>query len=112
MRSYGAQVVAHPSGCPWRLFCGCGVSERVFGHPVRDLYLVRNWLRFPRGRAEPGNVVLFGVRHIAYIMQTYGDGTAMLYDPNSGGRLTRIHRMNIAWADIRNPRGGRLASYW
>lgn len=98
-------VVAHPAGCPATLFCGCGVSVRVFGHPVRDLYLVVNWYRFPRASAAPGRVAIFGRYHVAYIERTYGDGTALLYDPNSGGGLTRLHRHSLSGLTIVDPRG-------
>lgn len=98
-------IVAHPAGCPRSAFCGCGVSNRVFGRPVRSLWLVRNWYRFPRAPAVPGNVVLFGTRHVAYIEAVNGDGTAMLYDPNSGGGMTRVHRVNIAGLTIVSPQG-------
>jgi len=87
----GEQIVAHPSGCPRTAFCGCGVSVKVFGHPVRDLYLAANWLHFPRASAAPGNVAVYGHHHVAYIESVNDDGTALLYDPNSGGHLTRIH---------------------
>lgn len=95
------EVVSHPEGCPRSLFCGCGVSVRVFGHPVRDLWLVQNWYRFPRAEAAAGNVAILGSRHVAYILQAYGDGTATLYDPNSGGGLTRVHRVSLrGWAVV------------
>ena len=96
-----AQVVAHPEGCPQSQFCGCGVSVRVFGHPVRDLWLVRNWYRYPRAEPAAGNVAILGSRHVAYILAAYGDGTATLYDPNSGGGLTRIRRVSLrGWAIV------------
>jgi CHAP domain-containing protein len=106
-----AQIVNHPAGCPARQFCGCGVSVRVFGHSVRDLWLARNWFRFPRSAPAAGNVAIFrGGGHVAYIEQVHGDGTVTLYDPNSGGHQTRIHRRSLAGAVIVNPRGGRYAS--
>lgn len=96
-----AEVVSHPEGCPRIQFCGCGVSVRVFGHPVRELWLVQNWYRYPRAEAAPGNVAILGSRHVAYILQAYGDGTATLYDPNSGGGLTRIRRVSLrGWAIV------------
>lgn len=96
-----SEIVAHPAGCPRNLFCGCGVSVRVFGHSVRELWLVRNWYRYPRAAAAPGNVAILGSRHVAYILQVYGDGTARLYDPNSGGGLTRIRRVSLrGWAIV------------
>lgn len=101
------QIVAHPAGCPRTLFCGCGVSVRVFGHSVRELWLAANWFRFPRAPAAPGNVAIFrGGGHVAYIEAVYGDGTALLYDPNSGGHLTRLHRRSLAGAVIVSPHRG------
>jgi len=102
-----AQIVSHPSGCPGRSFCGCGVALRVFGHHVRDLWLARNWFRFPRSAPAAGTVAIFrGGGHVAYIEQVHGDGTATLYDPNSGGHLTRLHRRSLAGAVIVDPHGG------
>jgi hypothetical protein len=96
-----SEVVSHPEGCPRSQFCGCGVSVRVFGRPVRDLWLVQNWYRYPRAEAAAGNVAILGSRHVAYIIQAYGDGTATLYDPNSGGGLTRVHRVSLrGWAVV------------
>jgi hypothetical protein len=98
-----AEIVAHPAGCPRVLFCGCGVSVRVFGHPVRELFPVTAWYRFPRTAAKSGAVVIFGRYHVAYIETAYGDGTALLYDPNSGGSATRLHRRSIAGLAVVDP---------
>ena len=99
------QIVAHPAGCPYTAFCGCGVSVRVFGHPVRDLFLARNWFRYPRAAPAAGRVAIFrGGGHVAYIESIEGDGTALLYDPNSGGHLTRLHRVSIAGIPVVAPR--------
>jgi hypothetical protein len=103
-------IVEHPSGCPRYLFCGCGASVHVFGHPVRSLYLVRNWYQFPRTAPAQGMAVLFGSRHVAIIEQYHGDGTATLYDPNSGGGLTRIRRVKIANLVVVDPHGQRTTS--
>jgi hypothetical protein len=104
--SHGEGIVPHPSGCPPIQFCGCGVSVRVFGHPVRDLYAASAWRRFPRAKAGPGMVAIWGSRHVAYIISVDGDGEATLYDPNSGGHATRVHRRSLAGATIVNPHGG------
>lgn len=98
-----AQIVAHPEGCPRRLFCGCGVSVKVFGKPVRDLFLAANWKRkFPR--AAPGaGMVAARNGHVFYIMSYLGDGQALAYDPNSGGRKTRIHVRSLAGYVVVNP---------
>jgi hypothetical protein len=100
----GDGIVPHPSGCPATRFCGCGVSVRVFGHPVRDLYPASAWRRFPRAAAGPGMVAIWGGRHVAYIISVDGD-EATLYDPNSGGHATRIHHRSLAGATIVNPGG-------
>ena len=93
----------HPSGCPYRAFCGCGVSERVYGHPVRNLYLAANWFRFPRTSAHAGAVAVRN-HHVFYIEEAYGDGTVLAYDPNSGGHATRLHRVSLAGYAIVEPR--------
>lgn len=102
------QIVAHPVGCPARLFCGCGASIEVFGHSIRELWLAANWLVFPRAAPAPGMAVVFGRHHVAIIRQYHGDGTATLYDANSGNGLTRVHRVRIAGLTIVDPRGGYL----
>lgn len=101
----GEEIIAHPAGCPHVAFCGCGVSVRRFGHPVPSLFLARSWLRFPRAAAAPGTVAVFrGGEHVAYVERAYGDGTALLYDPNSGGHATRLHRLSLSGAVIVRPR--------
>jgi len=103
--NHGGEIVEHPAGCPRTLFCGCGASEHVFGHPVRSLYLVSNWYQFPRTAPAPGMAVLFGAQHVAIIEEYHGDGTATLYDANSGGGLTRVHRVKIAGLVVVDPHG-------
>jgi hypothetical protein len=93
----------HPTGCPYRAFCGCGTSVRVFGHPVRDLFLASNWFRFPRTSPHAGAVAVRN-HHVFYIEDAYGDGTVLAYDPNSGGHQTRLHRVSLAGYVIVEPR--------
>lgn len=103
--SYTAQIVAHPTGCPARAFCGCGVAVHVFGRPIRDLWLARNWFSFPRATAAAGMVAVRH-HHVMAILSAHGDGTATVYDPNSGRHLTRIHRRSLAGYTVVNPYGG------
>jgi hypothetical protein len=103
-RSFSIQ---HPAGCPARLFCGCGASIEAFGRSIRDLWLVSNWYRFPRTAPAAGMAVLWGTRHVAIIRQYNGDGTAVLYDANSGKGLTRVHRVRIAGLAVVDPHPGR-----
>jgi hypothetical protein len=103
--NYAGEIVEHPAGCPRSLFCGCGASVHVFGHPVRSLYLVSNWYQFPRTAPAPGMAVLFGRQHVAIIEEYHADNTATLYDANSGGGLTRVHRVKIAGLTVVDPHG-------
>lgn len=104
----GGSVVAHPAGCPWTAFCGCGASVRIFGHPVRSLYLASNWFRFPRAAAAPGMAAVRS-HHVFIIEAVHGDGTVTAYDANSGGHMTREHRVSLAGYTVVNP-GGSLAA--
>lgn len=106
LRTYDSGgIVSHPAGCPWSAFCGCGVSTRVFGHPVRNLYLASNWYHFPRTYVHAGAVAVRN-HHVFYIEESYGDGTVKAYDPNSGGHQTREHRVSLAGYTIVDPNGG------
>jgi hypothetical protein len=103
-----AEIVAHPKGCPKRLFCGCGAAVKVFGKPIRSLWLARAWYRFPRARPAPGRVAVR--RHHVFVLLDHISGkTWRVYDANSGRRLTRIHARSIAGWTIVNPHGSRLA---
>jgi hypothetical protein len=103
----GGEVVAHPAGCPRTSFCGCGAA-RELGLSDRSLWLARSWYRFPRAAAAPGMAALWGTRHVAVIRAVNGDGSATVYDANSGGGLTRVHRVSLAGLTIVNPSGGSM----
>jgi hypothetical protein len=53
-----ATIVAHPPGCSRRAFCGCGAAVRVFGAPIRSLWLAANWFKFPRAQPAAGMVAV------------------------------------------------------
>ena len=46
-----------PSGCP-HAWCGCWLARKIFGTDIRDLWLARNWLKFPRTTATPGAIAV------------------------------------------------------
>ena len=98
-----AQIVAHPAGCPRRAFCGCGAALRVFGSPLRSLWLASNWYRFPRATPAPGMVAVRR-HHVFVLEQLLSSGLWLVYDANSGRHLTRIHARSIAGYTIVNPR--------
>ena len=89
------QIVPNLPGCPSRAFCGCSTSIKVYGRPIPALYSAAAWSHFPRASCGRGRVAVWGARHVAYIMACHDDGTADLFDPNSGGGLTRIHRRDL-----------------
>lgn len=102
--SAAAQIVAHPPGCPSRAFCGCGAAVRVFGAPVRSLWLAANWFKFPRTAPAAGMVAVR--RHHVFVLEQHISGNTWLaYDANSGRRQTRIHARSIAGYVIVNPHG-------
>lgn len=104
-RSYDdGRIVGHPSGCPSSAFCGCGVSVRIFGHPVRNLYLASNWFKFPPATPGPGMVAVRN-HHVMVIEAIDANGNAVVYDPNSGGHQTRIHTRSLAGYRVVNPHG-------
>lgn len=99
---YG-EVVAHPAGCPWSLFCGCGAAEHILGHFVPQssgLWLTTTWYRYPHLRNCERGAGAVWPGHVAAIESCEGNGIAILYDANSGGHLTRIHRASLAGATI------------
>jgi hypothetical protein len=95
----------HPAGCPRRAFCGCGVAVRVFGWPVRELWLAVNWLKFPKAPAAVGMVAV-KQHHVFYLEQHLGGSTWLAYDPNSGRHATQRHARSIDGFVIVNPRAG------
>lgn len=105
------QIVAHPDGCPRRLFCGCGAAKRlkeVWGIIVekpRELWLAANWYRYPKAQPAPGMIAVR--RHHVYVIEAdLGGGKVLAYDANSGRGLTRIHVRSLAGYTVVNPRGG------
>jgi hypothetical protein len=99
-----AALVAHPAGCPARAFCGCGAAVRVFGAPIRSLWLAANWFRFPRAAPAAGMVAVR--RHHVFVLEQHlGGDTWRVYDANSGRHLTRLHARSIAGYAIVNPHG-------
>ena len=103
VRYVDATLVSHPEGCPRSAFCGCGAAVRIFGRPVRELWLAANWYKFPRTSPAPGTV---GVRrHHVFVLESHiGGDVWRVYDANSGGHATRIHARSISGYTIVNPR--------
>lgn len=98
----GSAIVGHPAGCPSRQFCGCGAAMRIYGRPVRDLWLAANWYKFPRAYPAPGTAAVR--QHHVFILEAHISGDVwQVYDANSGGHQTRIHARSIAGYTIVQP---------
>lgn len=106
--SHSGRVVAHPAGCPWRQFCGCGASIRVFGRSIRSLWLAAAWFKFPRTSPAPGMAAVR--KHHVMVLEAHVSGDVWtVYDANSGGHQTRVHQRSIAGYVIVNPNGNQVA---
>jgi hypothetical protein len=105
-RAVSGEVVAHPSGCPSRAFCGCGAAVRIFGNAMRhELWRAASWFRFPRAAPAPGMAAV--KRHHVFVLERPIRGDVWLvWDANSGRHLTRVHPRSIAGYQIVNPHGG------
>jgi hypothetical protein len=103
-RRVATTIVEHPAGCPRSAFCGCGAAVRVFGTPVRALWLASNWFKFPRAAPAPGMAAVRS-HHVFVLEQHLSGDTWLAYDANSGGHQTRLHARSIAGYAIVNPHG-------
>jgi len=98
-----ADILPHPPGCPHVRFCGCGASVRVFGEAIRNLFLARNWFKFPKTSPASGMVAVR--HHHVFVLDRHVKGnTWLVFDYNSGGHQSRYHERNISGHTIVNPR--------
>ncbi len=94
--------LAHPAGCPRRLFCGCGAAIAVFGKNVRELWLSSAWFKFPK--TEPASGMVAVRRGHVFVLRSHVKGDIWIVeDYNSGKGQSRIHERRIAGYSIRNP---------
>lgn len=104
-RTSGTVVGGRPAGCPSR-YCGCGISIDVFGKIIPELNLAANWIRkFPRATEAPG-MVAARPGHVMRLRSHVAGTVWMVFDPNSGRGLTRVHARSIAGYAIVDPRAG------
>jgi hypothetical protein len=100
-----SQIVEHPAGCPRTAFCGCGAAVRIFGAPLKYLWLAANWFKFPRAAPAP-HMAAVTRHHVFVLLESRGGLNWLVYDANSGGHLTRVHVRSIAGYTIVNPHSG------
>jgi hypothetical protein len=102
-RDHTSELMPHPAGCPARAFCGCGAAVKIFGAPIRSLWLAANWYKFPRTNLAPGTVAVRS-HHVFVVEQVLGNGMVLAYDANSGGHATREHVRSVSGYTIVQPR--------
>ena len=102
-----SEIVAHPTGCPVRLFCACGAAVRVFGAPIRSLWAAASWFKFPRTSPAPGMVAV-RPHHVFVLEADLGNGRWRVYDANSGHGMTQIHARSIVGYAIVDPHAASL----
>jgi len=105
-------IGGRPAGCfkfpkTIGLYCGCA-SALYVGLENSSGYwnLARHWFSLPRAAPGPGMAVVRD-GHVAIIIGG-GPGAWELYDPNSGGGLTRIW-IRPLFGKVVNPHGRRTA---
>lgn len=103
-------TVSHPAGCPWSKFCGCGVSVKVFGHPVRSLFAAISWSQFQPTYAR-GGAVAYRAHHVVYIERMTGPHRGIVYDPNSGHHQTRVHERDLRGFRFVDPYSRQIRTY-
>lgn len=97
-------MLAHPSGCPHRAFCGCG-AMRYLGMNDRSLWLAAAWLRYPRTAPAPRMVAVRGRHHVVVLLHEVRGSVWRVYDANSGRHQTREHNIDISRFSVRDPTG-------
>jgi hypothetical protein len=103
-------VGRRPPGCP-RTYCGCGLSLKLFGKIIPRLNLASNWIRyFPRERAPRAGLVAARRGHVMLLLEQVGDREWRVFDPNSGGGLTRVHVRSVAGHVFLNPAASVVAA--
>jgi len=81
--------------------CGCWAAEHFFGSPIRNLWLARNWLSFPRAMAAVGTAAVWpNAHHVAPVVGVNGNGTVTVAD--SWG----THAVSIARLTFVRPTNG------
>lgn len=105
-----SEIQPHPAGCPGRLFCGCGTSLYLLGKAVAagGLAVAANWLGFPKSSCAP-RMAAARRGHVFAIISCLPGNKALAYDPNSGGRKTRIHVRSLNGYTVVNPHSGEPA---
>jgi hypothetical protein len=87
----GVRLIPHPAGCPYRLFCACGLAH--YWGLGKGLNAVATWPKvFPRAHGPAvGLAAIRGDRHHIKGIVGGSPGAWRVVDFNSGGHLSRTY---------------------
>jgi hypothetical protein len=97
-RNKGEYLIASPAGeegsgrpadCPGA-WCGCWLSKQIFGENRRDLWVAKNWLKFPRTAPQIGSVAVMSRRgggHVGVVVSFDERGNPILKSGNHNRRV-------------------------
>lgn len=99
----------HPPGCPWKAFCACGAAWELFGQPIRSLWPVSAWRKYPKDIARPNNVVFARYSHISVLKEQVEGTRWKVHNYNGTNHRSTVQIRDIAGLEIRNPHASRHA---
>ena len=85
----GEEGSARPADCP-RAWCGCWLAKQIFGENRRDLWIAKNWLKFPRTEPRIGSIAVMtrqGGGHVGVVVSFDGNGNPILKSGNHNRRV-------------------------
>lgn len=89
-RKYVKYTSQRPTDCPL-LWCGCWLSKFIFGENKRDLWVAKNWLKFPKTTPRPGAVAVFnrkgGGGHVGVVQSLDKNGNPIVKSGNHSNRV-------------------------
>ena len=86
----GEEGSARPADCPSRAWCGCWLAKQIFGENRRDLWIAKNWLKFPRTEPRIGSIAVMtrqGGGHVGVVVSFDGNGNPILKSGNHNRRV-------------------------
>ena len=85
----GEEGSGRPVDCP-RAWCGCWLSKQIFGENHRNLWVAKNWLKFPRTTPRVGSIAVMSRRgggHVGVVVDFDEEGNPILKSGNHNQRV-------------------------
>lgn len=87
--SAGEEGSGRPADCPGA-WCGCWLSKQIFGENRRDLWVAKNWLKFPHTEPRIGSIAVMSRRgggHVGVVVSFDERGNPILKSGNYNRRV-------------------------